>query len=66
MHIELEGGRGFAALSQIAFQICFQALITHNFGSNELDIDYSEFRKLQSFIETNNDKNTHHNEENLT
>lgn len=48
-----------AHASETAFQICFQTLLAHSLTSNEMDIDYAEkFRKLQSFTETNNDKNT--------
>lgn len=47
-----------AHTSEIIFQICFQTLLAHSLTSNEIDIDYAEkFRKLQSFTETNNDKN---------
>ena len=60
MHTVVERACASAELSKIALQVCFQTLLAHNLGSNELDIDYAEeFRKLQSFIVTNNDKNAH-------
>lgn len=60
MHTVVERACASAELSEIALQICFQTLLAHNLGSNELDIDYlEEFRKLQSSIVTNNDKNSH-------
>lgn len=59
MHTVVERARASAELSEIAFPICSQTLLAHSLSSNEMDIDYAEkFRKLQSFTETNNDKNT--------
>lgn len=58
-HTAVERAHASAELSEVAFQICFQSLLAHSLSSNEMDIDYAEkFRKLQSFTETNNDKNT--------